>query len=613
MSRPYGPAAVQDPLPGAQTLPQLFQRRAQATPDRDALRHLGGSRVVTVSWAEWERRAKTFAVGLLELDVAAGDRVAIMMCTRLEWALLDLAVAWVGAVTVPIFPTESSLTCAEQLADSGARVIVVEDAEQLAKVLPVRPELAELRHVVVADTAPSQFNGHGATLAALLADAPEWLTSLQAVHDEGERQLSSRLVELDERAAAGRAGDVASIAYSPGTEGRPKGVMLTHGNYLAAAAALLDRMDVGADDVQLLYLPLAQVFARIGLVIGIAGGIPTALARSYKTVLDDCAAFEPTFIAGVPRLYEKVQAAIESEMRNAGGLTKLVLGWDSDESDGGLFVDLRKRLGDSWVARRVRSRFGGKLRFAISGGAPLGLDTARFFHFSGLPLLQGYGMTETCGATSLQSLDAPPGTCGRPLLGVQVRIAEDSELVLHGAMITSGYWQRPEETQRAIDADGWFSTGDLAQLDELGQLVITGRKRDVIVTANGKAIASKPIAEAIRAEALIGQVLIHGDRRSFLTALIGLDPDALEAYAHEHGIEGGFEELARHPKVFATVDAAVQAANSRRPSHEHVRKFAILGEELSPEGGDLTAAHSMRPSVAEKYRALLDSFYSEHY
>jgi len=598
------------------TLTDMLRTRAQQQSDETATLHVrkDGS-VVETSWASWYRRSQVVAAGLMALGVEPGDRVAVMARTRVEWLWVDQGILLAQAVTVPIFYTELATACRTLAEDAQPRVVVVDSPLQLRKWLPQMDTLsaAGVERLVVMDAEAVDAEGARVRLSDVVdADDPRVL-SLATLQARGEAFLASHGAELERRAGAIGRDDVATITYTPGTEGEPKGVMLTHGNFLAASAGLLDALDLTSDDRQLLYLPLAHAFGRISVVCSVAAGVPIAIARGYRRVLEDARLLEPTFFCSIPRLFEKVMAEFEAEEEAATVVHRAVARWALDR-DGGLLDGLKSAVARRIVDSRLRQVFGGRLRFAISGAAALSQQVGSWFEERGVPILEGYGMTETAAVTHLNRLDDNQyGTVGRALAGVEVRLAADGELLLRGGQISTGYWNRDASVSR-LDADGWLHTGDLGVIDDAGHLSITDRKRDIILTATGKVVTPGPISEALRAHPLIGQVLVHGERRSFLSALLTLEREALERFARDVGLDLNYEELVRHPRVFATVEALVDRVNATLPPHENIRKFAILATELTPEGGDLTPTQGVRRRVAaEKHKALLDSFYSESY
>jgi long-chain acyl-CoA synthetase len=613
-----------DGLPADRTLLGLFLERARRDTEREATRHLHQDLIVSTTWGDWARRSRTLATALIRLGMKRGDRVAILSGTRVEWAWMDIAIMMAGGISVPIFPTEVSRTCAQLLTDCAPRFAVVEDPSQAAKLFAIRDALPELERLVLLEREVSQADGTVLGLTALCGeDAAQWVFGFDELRELGEGSLDELRAELDTRIGDHQSDDCVTLHYTPGTEGVTKGVMLTQRNFAATARAIAHVLPLGTDDVQILYLPLAQPFARICLAVGMEACFVTAFARSYRAVIEDCATLQPTFVCGVPRLFERIRTRLEVEQRQAPALQRfavrmgrLTAAARREEGDSnGVFADLQDLFVERVVVAPVKQVFGGRLRFAISGGAPLTAATGQFFRDHGLEILEGYGMTETTAATHLNHMmDNRLGSVGRPLPGMEVMIAADGEVLLRGAHVTPGYWGNPEATAERLMDDGWLKTGDLGREDSDGYLTITGRKRDVIITANGKAIAPQPIIKALRDEALIDQVLIHGDRRHFLTALFSLDRGALQAFADEHGFDESYEALARHPSVYAVVEAAVERVNKLVAGHEQIRKFAILGSELTPEDGEITQTRVLRRQVvAERHKVLLDSFYLDSY
>lgn len=603
---------------GHRTLLELFTARVAANPQGVATRHLVGDTVVETTWAQWDARSQALAAGFAAMGVSPGDRIAVVARTRVEWAWLDLAIHRAGAVAVPIFPTEVAANCAFMLADSGARIVVAEDPLQARKLVETRERLLMVERVIWLDAVAEVGEGQSLSIEEVSAADARWFMPFDALLRLGEQSGPDLDAEVRRRSAALRPSDLATIHFTPGTEGRPKGVVLSHGNLLAVSRALAEVLPVDTSDVQLLYLPLALPFARLSLAVSVVVGATTAFGRSHRTILEDCRTFRPTFLCAVPRLFERVRNRRETHHRNLPGLHRWAIDWavgeEGERPASGPLTGVRRRVAEKLAFEPVRELFGGRLRFAISGGAPLGAENGRFFRAHGIEVLEGYGMTETAGCTHINRLEENvPGTAGRALPGVSCQLAEDGEILVRGPMVFNGYWERPDATADALE-DGWLKTGDLGSVDAAGHLTITGRKREVIVTVHGKAIAPQPIAAALTNHPLIGQALIHGDGRSFLSALLVLDRDGLEDFAREAGIVGTYEELTRNELVFNAVEGIVERVNAHLGAHEAIRKFAILAAPLTAEQGEVTSTQRIRRRVAsERHRALLDSFYSEQY
>lgn len=585
--------------------------------------------VVQTSWSSMHRRARVISEGLAELGVESSDRVVIMARTRVEWLWVDFALMFRRAMSVPVFPTERRAICHDVATDASPRVVVVENPLQLRKWLSPLGGTAEaeaetgssrlldgIAYAVVIDPECVDDAGEKLHLSAVAGPATPGVITLSALQGLGERRLAQQSYSGQTSDELPALNDVVTMTYTPGTEGEPKAVLLTHANFAAASAGLVDALDVGPEDLQLLYLPLAHAFGRVAVAFSVAAGVPIAFARSYRRLLEDARTFQPTFMCSVPRLFEKVLAEFQAEEEASTILHRAASRWalDPDDSAPGVLRGLKKMVAERLVSSRLWQVFGGRMRFAVSGAARLAPEVGRFFEARGIPILEGYGMTETAAVTHLNRLDNNEyGTVGHPLKGVRVRLGEDGEVLLAGGQISQGYWNRPTSASR-IDEDGWLHTGDLGVLNEEGRLAITDRKRDIILTATGKVISPGPISEGLRQHPLVGQVLVHGEGRPFVTALLTLDREGVEKFARDAGLDLEYEELTRHPRVFATIEAAVDKLNETLAPHENVRKFALLDSELTPARGDLTPTQGVRRRVAaETHKALLDSFYSESY
>jgi long-chain acyl-CoA synthetase len=568
------------------TLLERFEARVEATPDAAATVHVQGRRRVTTTWAAWRRRSRLLAVGLMHMGLKPGDRVAMLSQTRVEWGWFDLAVMMAGGVTVPIFPTETPSGCADLIDDSGARFAFVDRPEQAGKLVLVRHSIPAVEHVFYCDAVVEGQDGGLLGIGDVLAeDDSGRFMSLEKLGEHGEAHLAEHRDALDARRAAVTPADIATITYTPGTEGRPKGVLQTHGNFTFTSRAVCEVLGLTAEDRQLLYLPLAQIFARTSLACAVHAGVCTVYPPDPRRLLEAAREFQPTFICAVPRFFEKTKKRWEHEILTGDLFAGLVTRW-AERADGEevrWVSGVRKWLSERVLSRRMRGLFGGQVRFLISGGAPLAVSVGQFFSDHGIEIVEGYGMTETCAATHLNRPGASRlGAVGPPLA--------------------------------VLDADGWLHTGDLGRVDEAGSLVITGRKRDVIVTSYGKAIDPQHISIKLCEAPLVQDVLIHGDKRPFLSALVSLDREALERFASDQGLVGDFEALSRAPETYAAIERVVADANRELPSHENIRKFAILATELTAEGGGLTGTRSLRRGrLSTRFKTLLDSFYSESF
>jgi len=512
------------------TIPEVFQQSVEQHGDRTALLHVVGRDYAPVTYNELARRAEQFAFGLLSLGIQPGDRIGVISENRPEWAAADLGMLSIGAVNTPVFTTLPPAQLRYLFRDSGTRLVLVSDAKQLAKMLAIRDDLPDLERLIVLDAQVELPDDGVLRFDAVTppADAVEELTA--------ERQR---------RLAALQPDDLASIIYTSGTTGEPKGAMLTHWNFVSNAQAARAVIDVGPADRYLSFLPLNHVFERlVGHYLMLFSGVTVAYAESLFTLPNNMRQVRPTIMAGVPRFYETTAARLHDETRRGPAAKRRVMSWALRVADRwarrvtarrfpGVCLSLQHWLADKLVYGKVRQTFGGSIRILVSGGAALPPDLNLLFHGLGLELRQGYGLTETSPVISVnpgyQTLKV--GTAGPPVPGVEVRIAEDGEILSRGPHIMKGYWNRPEDTAEVIDGEGWFYTGDIGHLDEDGHVVITDRKKNLLVLANGKNVAPAAIENKLKSSPLIAEVIAIGDGQKSVTALIVPDFDALRALA----------------------------------------------------------------------------------
>lgn len=586
VSIPTGGSLTDDVVRNAAEAPEAVQF---SRPD-------GAQGWTDVTCATFLSEVSDVAKGLMAAGIEAGDRVAVISRTRYEWTLLDYAIWFAGAATVPIYESSSQEQVEWILSDSGARAVVVEDDERRDRVEAVRAALPELAHVwVIEDDAVAELGRLG-----------------DAITDE----------ELESRRAGVGPTSLATLIYTSGTTGRPKGCMLTHDNFqheLCVAIEELEGLFDAAGASTLLFLPLAHVFARIIQVGCVKSRTRMGHSADIKNLLPQLGTFRPTFILAVPRVFEKVFNTA-SQRATADGKGKIfdraaeaAIAY-SRALDGGR-VPLRVRAQHTLFSRlvygRLRTALGGRCEFAVSGGAPLGERLGHFYRGIGVNVLEGYGLTETTAALTVNLPRAQKvGTVGRPLPGTAVRIADDGELLFRGGQVFSGYWENAEATAEALDADGWFHTGDVGEVDDEGFVRITGRKKEILVTAGGKNVAPAVLEDRVRASALVSQCLVVGDGQPFIGALVTIDEEAFPAWAEQHGKSGRVSDLVDDEDLRAEIQAAVDDANKAVSRAEAIRKFTILPLDWTEEGGQVTPSLKLKRNVVlRENRAEIDALY----
>jgi long-chain acyl-CoA synthetase len=567
------------------TLAALWLRALEEAPPTPAFLVQEQGEWREVGWGEAGQSVEELAAGFLSLGVGRGDRVAILSRTRLEWTLCDWALIAIGALTVPIYPTSSALECGYILGNCRARFVICEDADQQAKVAPVRSELEALEQLILLEGEP----GAGSV-------------SLPALRERGRTLLAADPDAVARvRADIGEA-DLLTIVYTSGTTGPPKGCVLTNRNYFAMVE-MVRRVEglIKPGDCALLYLPLAHTFARLVQFLGAGAHLTIAFCPDVAGIPQALRKVRPTILPSVPRLYERLAAAIragiedERPLKGALGRWALQVGYRASacRREGRRFspvLVLEHAFADRLVLARVRRRLGGRLRVAISGGAPLAEELAEFFHALGLSVLEGYGLTECTTAATFNRPDRYRlGTAGPPLEGVELRIADDGEILIRGDNVFPGYYHDEEATGEVLTEDGWLRSGDLGAVDADGFLTITDRKKDIIVTAAGKNVSPQNIETALEASPYISQALVVGDGRPYLVALLSLDDDQLRRVVQD-------EE-----DVLGLLEQAVAEVNSRRGRVEQVRRFAVVPRPFSQEESELTPTLKLRRRVCEQH------------
>lgn len=595
-------------------LPQMFFGRAAELAERPRYRHWVDGAWREVSWSAMATRVRRLASGLIDMGVAPGDRVALLSSTRAEWMEADLAILAAGALTIPIYPSVLTEECGYILANAGATVAFVENAAQRAKVETARtdgfvldgvPQRSPIETIITIDGSP----GGDETLASLLA--------------RGSASLDRHAAELDRRLAAMTRDTLATIVYTSGTTGPPKGVPQTHGNHLASVDATMRLGMLREGEVDLFFLPLAHSFARMIEYVGLASGSTTVFARSIDTLVDDLKQARPHVLPAVPRVYEKVYARVMAA-RDGGSVVKRAVfdvavaigsqrsAYERAGKEVPFWLHGANGLAHRLVFARIHETLGGNIRFLLSGGAPLSPDIAAFFHAAGILILEGYGLTETTPALTVNRPDRfKLGTVGLPLDCCEIRIAEDGEILARGANVVTGYYKRPEATAEAWDAEGWFHTGDIGEFDADGFLRITDRKKDLIKTSGGKYVAPQKIENLLKLQPHVSQAVVIGDRRRYCVALITLDAVEVERWAALQGLAlGDPEATARNPAIRTLIEAEVAAVNKHLASFESIKQFRILPHDFSTETGELTPSLKVkRKVVAERHGPLIEEMY----
>ena len=587
----------------------LFLQRVEKSPDKEAFRYLDGGNWVSVSWREAAERVQSLAAGLLALGVEPEQRVGIASSTRYEWILADLAVMCAGAATTTVYANTNAADTAYILSDSESRLVFAENADQLAKLTERRAELPGVDKVVV-------FEGTG---------DGDWVMTLDDLADLGVKYLSEQPQSVGDAVDGISSDRLATLIYTSGTTGRPKGVRLRHEAWVYAGVAVSELRILSDDDLQLLWLPLAHAFGKVLISAQIACGFASAVDGRVDKIVENTAVIKPTFMAAAPRIFEKAHSRVVMDQQERGGwkeklfqrafaVGKEVGRRRRDHKSVPLPMTLQHRLFDRIVFSKVRQVFGGRIRFFVSGSAPLNREIAEWFHAAGLLILEGYGLTETAGAGFINRLENYKlGTVGLPFEGTDVRISDEGEVQTTSALVMAGYHNLPDATKAAFTDDGWLRSGDKGEVDADGFLRITGRIKEMFKTSGGKYIVPPAIeAKFIALCPFASQFVVFGEARNFCVALIALDPDAVSGWAAERGLSGkSYAVLVKLPEVQALVDEYVKKLNSELNRWETIKKWALLDHELSVERGELTPSLKVKRSVVEeRNKEVLDSFYS---
>ena len=610
LARPRS-TAIRPFAPGEpHTLIDLFERAAREHNRPDALNYKRDGSWISLSSDEMLARAKHIAAALYALGIRHGDRVALLSDSRVEWTLTDAGCLFAGAVDVPIYPTLTPPQVCYILRDSGATALFLANKEKFVELQEILGGCAQLQHVVFFD-AEGVTAGDGLTLAEL---------------EEIGRNAEQRDPDLVERLVSETtADDLATIIYTSGTTGEPKGVMLTHRNLVSNLIDSSGHLEVGEQDTVLSVLPLSHVFERQAMYMYLYHGMAVYFAESLQTVGANLQEVRPTILVGVPRLFEKIYQRIQEHAAAAGKFAETLLAWSvsvareyahhfNDHTPLPATLKVQHALAAKLVFSKWRQAFGGRIRLLLSGGAALSEDLASIYIGAGIPIIQGYGLTETSPVISASTFeDYRIGTVGKAIPHVEIRIADDGEIEVRGPNVMRGYYNKPEETRASFTDDGWFKTGDIGRIDSDGYLRITDRKKELFKTSGGKYIAPAPIEEAIKRSRFVNQVVLVGAERKFPAALVVPVWEQLESYCKLKGIEvESHGELCRHPRIIDLLQRQIDALTPDLARYEKIKKVALLENEFSIEGGELTPTLKIKRRVIdEKYRDVIEKLYEE--
>lgn len=590
-----------------ETLPEMLLHTLKAYPKDDLMLYKQEGTYVPLSTAEFGKRVRLFSLGLHRLGVKAGDKVVILSENRPEWVMADFAALCLGAITVPVYTTLSAEQTRYIIENSDAGVVVCSDRELWHKVDSVREDLPEAKHFILFEP-----------------DPPGDVLSLQDVWDLGEKEEQENPGMFAELCGRARPDDVATIIYTSGTTGTPKGVMLTHKNLISNAEAVLSVIDITQADTVLSFLPLSHIFERWATCCYLYVGLTIGYAESIDTLSANMLEIRPTAMVTVPRLLEKIYARVMDNVLSGSGLKRAIFYWAlgvgrvyarkkvRKETVPG-FLAFKRKIANSLVFAKIYARTGGRLRFFVSAGAPLAKELGEAFYALGLLAVEGYGLTETSPViTCNRPEDLKFGTVGKTVPGVEVKIAEDGEILARGPNIMKGYYKMEEATREAFEGD-WFRTGDVGHVDEEGFLVITDRKKDLLVTSGGKNVAPQPIENLLKSTTYIMNAVVLGDRRRFISALIVPDFDKLESYARKKGITfQDRKELVRNEAILAFIQQEVDKSQVNLSRYEKIKKIALLDREFDQESGEITPSLKVKRNIIQqKYRQLIDSLYEE--
>jgi len=590
-----------------ETICQLFSNTIQSYPRENLMLYKKEGRYVLISTEEFGNKVKHFSLGLKELGLNPENKLTILSETRPEWVMTDIASLCAGGISVPIYPSLPPEQIKYIVEDSDAKIVVYSDSEQGDKVAEIRADLSNVTHYVTFES-----------------EAPEGVLTFDQVLEKGKKIFEESPDLFDKAASLAKPDTLASILYTSGTTGVPKGVMLTHNNFTSNVKGVTDVIEFSDKDTVLSWLPLSHSFERIATYTYLYKGCSIAYAENMLTVGQNLLEVCPTVVVGVPRLFEKVYAAVMDNVLASPPLKRKIFFWATKVGrEFGQrtlrgesipkFLEFKRTIAHKLVFSKIIAKTGGRIRFFVSGAAPLSKDIAELFYAMGLIVLEGYGLTETSPIISVNRLEKIKfGSVGPPIPDVEVKIAEDGEILARGPNIMKGYYKMEEETKEAIK-DGWFYTGDIGHLDEDGFVVITDRKKDIIVTAGGKNVAPQPIENVLKTNTYVNDVLVIGDRRKFMSALVVPNFEKLEEYAKFNNIPyKDKKDLIKNEDIVKFLEAEIDRATPNLASYEKVKKIALLDRELTIADGEITPTFKIKRNVVEKkYKDLIDALYVE--
>ena len=598
----------------AESIPHLLRDRVAASGPRDALLYFDANEeLVHLSWNQTQALVDEQAAGLIALGVDPEDRVAIASNTRVEWVIANLAIMCAGAATTTIYPTTAADDVAFIVSDSGTRVIFAEDSTQVAKLVAEREQIPDVRQVIAFNPVEDDVDG--------------WVTTLDDLRAKGRELLAAEPEAVDDRIAAIHRDNLATMLYTSGTTGRPKGVRLTHDALVYEGAAAHSTAMLDEDDLQFLWLPLSHVFGNVLLAFSLQMGFPTCVDGRMDRIIEHLAIVKPTFMGAAPRIFEKAYGRIAMMLGQETGVKKALIDWGlgvgrqvAEVKEQGKspnpILSVQHVIADRLVLSKVRERFGGRVKFFVSGSAALDPDIARWFAAVGLLILEGYGLTETSAATCVNRPFVGGykfGSIGWPMPGTEIKLASDGELLIKGPGVMSGYHGLDDVTKEAFDAEGYFHSGDIGEIDERGFVKITDRKKDLFKTSGGKYIAPAHIEANFKGHCpFVSQFVVAGDGRNFATALMTLDADAITGWAAGHGMAGtSYEEISQSPQVRELMQKYIDHLNSNLNRWETIKKFVILDHDLSIDHGELTPSLKLkRALVLDRYRDEIEALYA---